>query len=121
MPTELRLLVKTRHSPLPENDGAGACLHDMLSYLVRRGVRIEVAWFQPPGGWIRRGWCRVPANVHRVCSLHTPGAFALGQWRFFWFGALRARQVIAAHLSPEACYGPLLQSMAGRYERRLAN
>jgi len=91
MPHNLRLLVITRHSPLPENDGAGAYLHDVISYLARRGVRIEVAWFQPPGEWIRRGWCRVPANVHRVCSLRMPGAFALGHWRFFWFGALQAQ------------------------------
>lgn len=87
----LRLLVITRHSPLPENDGAGAYLHDILAYLARHGVDIEVAWFQPPGAWIARGWHRLPRELHRMYALRLPGALALGRWRFLRWGAWQAR------------------------------
>lgn len=86
-----KLLVVTRHSPLPENDGAGAYLFDLLSYLASRGARIEVAWVHAEGAFVRRGWWRVPSRLSRVFDLRIIGSLAVGPYRFFWWGPYKAR------------------------------
>ncbi|PTY05451.1 hypothetical protein DB347_13805 [Opitutaceae bacterium EW11] len=86
-----RLLVVTRHSPLPENDGAGAYLFDLLSYLAANGITIEVAWVHAEGAFVRRGWWRVPRRIARVYRLKIIGSLAVGPFRFFWWGSYKAR------------------------------
>lgn len=90
----IRLLVATRHSPLPDYDGAGAYLFDLLSYLASRGVRIHIAWLQADGALIRRGWWTVPARVHAIAHVDLPGAIAFGRLRLFpgiWWLPFKAR------------------------------
>jgi glycosyltransferase involved in cell wall biosynthesis len=87
----MRLLVITRHPPLPEWDGASSYLFDLVSYFARQGWRVEIAWSQAPRHW-RGPWPRrLPRALARVCSLQLPGALALGDWRWMEWGAWRAR------------------------------
>jgi glycosyltransferase involved in cell wall biosynthesis len=86
-----KLLVVTRHSPLPENDGAGAYLFDMLSFLAEQGAEIEVVWVKAEGSFVRRGWWKVPRRFSRVAHLSVVGSLAVGPFRFFWWGPLKAR------------------------------
>jgi GT2 family glycosyltransferase/glycosyltransferase involved in cell wall biosynthesis len=82
-PLPPRLLVLTRHTPLPGEDGAGSYLFGLLSYLRKQGFSIRVIWFQPHDHWTQRGWCVVPAHLAETLDLHLPGQIALGRWRFF--------------------------------------
>ncbi len=86
-----KLLVVTRHSPLPGNDGAGAYLFDLLSYLARKGVRIEVVWIKAEEEFLQRGHWRVPTRVNAVAKIRVVGSLAIGRYRFFWWGPLKAR------------------------------
>lgn len=89
-----RLLVVTRHSPLPENDGAGAYLFDLLSYLRRKQTRIDLLWLEPNSALYRTGWWWVPRHVHAVARLHLPGALAFHRLRVFpavWWLPFKAR------------------------------
>lgn len=78
-----RLLVLTRHSPLPADDGAGSYLFQLLSYLRKQGCEIQVVWFEPHGELTRRAWCIVPAEIAAVFELRLPGSVALGRLRLF--------------------------------------
>jgi glycosyltransferase involved in cell wall biosynthesis len=85
-----KLLVVTRHSPLPENDGAGAYLFDLLSYLRQHDVEIEVAWVKAEGLFVLRGWWLVPRALARVADIRVIGSLPVGPLRFFWWGPLEA-------------------------------
>src|SRR5690349_8293280 len=85
-----KLLVITRHSPLPENDGAGAYLFDMLSYLRDHDVEIEVTWVKAEGLFVVRGWWLVPRHVARVADIRVIGSLPVGPFRLFWWGPLEA-------------------------------
>ncbi len=87
----MKLLVATRHSPLPENDGSGAYLFDLLSYLRSQGVDIEIAWLQSDDALARQNWWRVPDRINRVAHLSIIGCLAIGPWRYFHWGHLKAR------------------------------
>ena len=87
----MRLLVITRHPPLPEWDGAGAYLCGLLTYLAREGVTIEIAWSRPPGEWVRQSVVRLPRQLTRIGSLQLPGALALGPWRWMTWGSWKAQ------------------------------
>ncbi len=87
----MKLLVATRHSPLPENDGSGAYLFDLLSYLRSQGVDIEIAWLAVDEHHSRLDWWRVPDRMSRVAHLSIIGCLAIGPWRYFHWGRLKAR------------------------------
>lgn len=86
-----RLLILTRHPPLPDYDGAGAYLWDMLSYFSAHGFKVEVASIWKPGDWDRARLMRVPAALHRTANLQFPHVLAIGRWRWFSWGAFKAR------------------------------
>ncbi len=86
-----KLLVVTRHSPLPENDGAGAYLFDLLSYLARHGVEIEIAWVHSEDKLRKKKWWKVPARIRRVAHLTIIGSLAIGPWRYLEWGRTKAR------------------------------
>jgi glycosyltransferase involved in cell wall biosynthesis len=87
----IKLLVATRHSPLPENDGSGAYLFDLLSYLRTRGVEIEIAWLAVDERLSRRKWWTVPSRMRRVAHLSIIGCLDLGPWRYFHWGYFKAQ------------------------------
>ncbi len=89
----MRLLVITRHPPLPEWDGAGAYLSGLLTHLARQGVTIEIAWSRPPGNWIHQGVVRFPRSMTSIGSLQLPGALAFGPWRWMTWGSWKARNL----------------------------
>lgn len=111
-----RLLVVTRHCPLPENDGAGAYLFDLLAYLKSAGAQIDVLWLQPDSSAFRNGWLIVPRRFNRVARLHYPNAFRFFRLRIFpaiWWLPLKAR---ALNLVKKAlCTVPLFRR---RFARR---
>jgi glycosyltransferase involved in cell wall biosynthesis len=84
-----RLLVATRHNPFPENDGAGAYLFDLLSYLAGHGFEIEVVWLEAEGKIKRRGHWRIPQHFSKVARLQIIGGLRIGHRIFFprvhWF------------------------------------
>ncbi len=86
-----KLLVVTRHCPLPENDGAGAYLFDLLSHLAAHGVNIRVVWVQAESRFVKQGSWRVPARFRRVAHLEVIGSLAVGPYRLFWWGPFKAR------------------------------
>lgn len=87
----MRLLVVTRHPPLPDWDGSGSYLFSLLSYFARRGVLIEIAWSDPPKEWLRPQPVRLPAALTDIFSLQMPGSLALGRWRWMRWGSHKAR------------------------------
>lgn len=77
------ILVLTRHTPLPWEDGAGAYVFDILAHLRDRGFRIHVAWLAPHDHLRWRGVWTLPADFARVARLHLPGALRLGRRQIF--------------------------------------
>ena len=77
------ILIITRHTPLPWEDGAGAYLHDLAAFLARDGFRVEVLWLAPPDHlrW-QKSW-RLPAAFAASVRLHLPGAIRCGRRYFF--------------------------------------
>lgn len=78
-----RLLVITRHTPLPWEDGSGAYLFDLLSYLSAHGFRVTIAWTQPHDHLRWRGWWKPPSSFTRVVRLRAPGAWPVAGGLFF--------------------------------------
>jgi len=74
-----RLLVATRHNPFPENDGAGAYLFDLLSYLAAHDFEIEVAWLHAEGALTHRGHWRSPDHFAKVARLQIISGRSLGR------------------------------------------
>jgi succinoglycan biosynthesis protein ExoO len=80
-----RLLIVTRHTPLPWEDGAGAYLHDMARYLAGHGFAVDVLWLEPHDH-LRWGriW-RLPGSFDPAVRLHLPEGIRLGR-RFVFPG-----------------------------------
>lgn len=78
-----RILIVTRHTPLPWEDGAGAYLHDLARFLSRSGARVDVLWLKPHEHlrW-KKAW-RLPSAFDASVRLHLPGTVSLGRWFFF--------------------------------------
>lgn len=74
-----RILVLTRHTPLPWEDGAGAYLFGLLRFLHTQGFEIHVAWLAPHDHLRWQGSWALPPDFARVVSLHTPGAWRIGR------------------------------------------
>lgn len=92
------ILIVTRHTPLPWDDGAGAYLHGLARFLAQHGFHVDVLWLAPPDElrW-RKNW-RLPDAFASSVRLHLPGAIRCGRHYFFpamiWY-PLKAR---ALHL-----------------------
>lgn len=82
-PPRPRLLIVTRHTPLPWDDGAGAYLHDVAAHLATRNVDVHVLWLEPhePIRWSKR-WTLPAAFSDRV-RLHLAGARRCGRHYLF--------------------------------------
>jgi len=73
------LLVITRHTPLPWEDGAGAYLFDVMSACRNAGFTVHLAWLAPhqPLRW--RGIWTLPKEFSSVVRLHVPGGRRFGR------------------------------------------
>ena len=100
-----KLLIVTRHTPLPWEDGAGAYLHDLARFLAGHGFQVDVLWLAPHAHlrWSIR-W-RLPPAFDPAVHLHLAEGVRWGRTYFFpavlWlpFKARllhRARQVLRA-------------------------
>ena len=78
-----RILVITRHTPLPGDDGAGNYLFGLLSHLTEIGFRVRLLWLAPHGNMLRRGWCVIPLHLKNGFELQLPGEVAIGRLRLF--------------------------------------
>ena len=78
-----RLLVVTRHTPLPWEDGAGAYLFDLLRFLHRKGFEIHVAWLAPHDHLRWQGIWTISEDFARVVTLHVPGGIRFGRSQLF--------------------------------------
>ena len=79
----MKVLVFTRHTPLPMDDGAGNYIFDILAFLREKGAEVDVLWFEPPAHLTRKGWHVIPARISKAFNLHLPGGLELGSWRLF--------------------------------------
>jgi succinoglycan biosynthesis protein ExoO len=77
------ILVLTRHTPLPWEDGAGAYLFDVLRFLHTQGFAIHVAWLAPHDHLRWQGVWALPADFARVVTLHTPAGWRFGRRQFY--------------------------------------
>src|SRR5687768_8222313 len=90
------ILIVTRHTPLPWDDGAGAYLHDIARFLGHAGFRVDVLWLSPHDR-LRSGkiWC-LPAAFDPIVRLHLPGAIRCGRHYCFTdtvWDTVRARAI----------------------------
>jgi glycosyltransferase involved in cell wall biosynthesis len=74
-----KLLIVTRHTPLPWEDGAGAYLHDLARFLARHEFRVDILWLKPHEH-LRWGkvW-RLPKMFDRAVHMHLPESIRLGR------------------------------------------
>lgn len=79
-----RVLIVTRHTPLPWEDGAGAYLHDMARHLSATGFVVSILWLAPHEHLRWKKLWRLPAQFSPSVRLHLPGAISLGRRRFFF-------------------------------------
>lgn len=79
-----RLLIVTRHTPLPWEDGAGAYLHTMAHHLAGAGFRVSVLWLAPHDHLRWKICWMLPSGFSPRVALHLPGAVRLGRRRFFF-------------------------------------
>jgi len=82
-PSRQRILIVTRHTPLPWDDGAGAYLHGIAAHLATRNFDVHILWLEPhePIRWSKR-WTLPPAFSNGV-RLHLAGAYRVGRSYFF--------------------------------------
>ncbi|MBC8039944.1 MAG: hypothetical protein H7Y06_05325, partial [Opitutaceae bacterium] len=81
-----KLLIVTRHTPLPWEDGAGSYLHDLARFLAANRIRVDVLWLAPHD---HMRWCklwRLPKAFDSGVRLHLPDGFRFG--RFYLFPAV---------------------------------
>lgn len=86
-----RLVVITRHPPLPDIDGAGAYLWDLLTYLSESGIQIDIASTWIPDDWARSSLVCVPKKLNDVARIHFPYVLNIGRWRWMRWGSFKAR------------------------------
>lgn len=79
-----KLLIVTRHTPLPWEDGAGAYLHDLARHLATHGFAVSILWLAPHDHLRWQKLWRLPAAFSPAIALHLPGALRLGRRRFFF-------------------------------------
>jgi glycosyltransferase involved in cell wall biosynthesis len=78
-----KLLIVTRHTPLPWEDGAGAYLHDLARFLAGHGFHVDILWLAPhPRLRWEKIW-RLPAMFDDSVHLHLAEGFHVGRRYFF--------------------------------------
>lgn len=79
------LLVLTRHPPLPDNDGSGAYLTDLLRHVASAGWRVTVVWLEVPGEILWRRVWRAPAMYGwgGPLRLRLAEGWSVGRWWIF--------------------------------------
>jgi succinoglycan biosynthesis protein ExoO len=77
------ILVLTRHTPLPWEDGAGAYLFSLIRHLHTEGFRVHLGWLAPHDHLRWQGVWTLPADFAAVATLHTPGGWRLGRRQFY--------------------------------------
>jgi succinoglycan biosynthesis protein ExoO len=103
------VLVFTRHTPFPWEDGPGAYLFDILHHLHERGFSVHVGCIAPPESIRERAVLALPPSFARVVRLHLPGAVRFGRHIVFAHGCWRlARQQLRrtktlASTPPHSC------------------
>ena len=73
------VLVLTRHTPFPWEDGPGAYLFDILHHLRERSFSVHVGWIDPPESVRERAVLSLPPSFARVVRLHLPSAVRIGR------------------------------------------
>jgi Glycosyl transferases group 1 len=110
IPPVQKLLIVTRHTPLPWEDGAGAYLHDLARFLAASRIRVDVLWLAPHDHLRWRKLWRLPKAFDSRVRLHLPGSLRFARFYLFpavvWLpfkarclGALR-RALTACGLTP---------------------
>lgn len=77
------LLIVTRHTPLPWDDGAGAYLHDLAAFLARAGFRVDLLWLAPHEDLRWRKIWKLPDTFDASVHLHLSGAIRCGRRYLF--------------------------------------
>ena len=77
------ILVLTRHTPLPWEDGAGAYLFSLIRHLHTEGFRVHLGWLAPHDHLRWQGVWTLPADFAAAATLHTPGGWRLGRRQFY--------------------------------------
>jgi succinoglycan biosynthesis protein ExoO len=83
MPRPRTILVLTRHTPLPWEDGAGAYLFDILRHLRTKGFTVHIGWLAPHEHLRWQGLWTLPADFAAAATLHTPGGWRFGRRQFY--------------------------------------
>jgi glycosyltransferase involved in cell wall biosynthesis len=78
-----KLLIITRHTPLPWEDGSGSYLHDLARHLATRGFAVSILWLARHDHLRWQKLWHLPAAFSPAITLHLPGALRLGR-RFFF-------------------------------------
>ena len=94
MPKTPKLLVVTRISPIPGEQGSAAYLLDILNFLAKKGFHIRICWTGHNDFMIKHGWYIIPATFTKVFKLIIPGQLAIGRLRILprkWLLPLKAR------------------------------
>jgi glycosyltransferase involved in cell wall biosynthesis len=78
-----KILIVTRHTPLPWEDGAGAYLHDLARFLAASRNRVDVLWLAPHDHLRWSKLWRLPAGFDARVRLHLPGGVRIGRWYVF--------------------------------------
>ena len=78
-----KVLIVTRHTPLPWEDGAGAYLHDVARFLATQRCRVDLLWLAPHEHlrWAR--FWRLPAAFDETVHLSLPESVRFGRWVLF--------------------------------------
>ena len=104
------VLVFTRHTPFPWEDGSGAYLFDILRYLHAHGYAVHVAWLNPPAPLQRHAIFALPGSYARIVHLHLPGAVRIG--RHLLIPGTWLRRAMRWVRNPHTGHGPTRQSCA---------
>lgn len=78
-----KLLIVTRHTPLPWEDGAGAYMHDLARFLAANFIRVDVLWLAPHDHLRWRKLWRLPKAFDSRVRLHLPDSLRIGRWYLF--------------------------------------
>jgi succinoglycan biosynthesis protein ExoO len=78
-----RVVIVTRHTPLPWDDGAGAYLFDLVEHLSSHGYQVHLLWLQPHDSLRWQGIWKPNLRIRMACRLHMPGSIKIGPFYIF--------------------------------------
>lgn len=89
-----KILVVTRHTPLPTDDGSGAYLTAVLSALNKAGYKVHLLWLQPHTEIQWKGIWQLPEDLFQIANYKLAGSIRIGRYHIFpgtyWY-PLKAR------------------------------